>query len=90
MSKKFDKFQDVVLNSYEGGEFSYCKDMKEVRKSDDGLFAFLMSELSEKEGCDSFDEAVHRLEIVQRQVGDLIDVFSVAAETEADNQKGGK
>lgn len=66
--KKPDRFQKVTMESYEGGEFN--GDIS-IEDCGDGLFKFLVSEISESEGCDSFDEARRRLSTIQRQIEEV-------------------
>lgn len=67
-----DQFQKAVAEAYAGGEFN-CDEVLDLVKNSpedigDGLFIFLMSEISEDEDCDSFEDAVKRLETIIRQV----------------------
>ena len=65
---KRDKFQKAVAESYEGGEFNHDILPEEVG---DGLFQFLMTEISDSEGCDYYEEAVRRLSTIQRQIEEV-------------------
>ena len=63
-----DIYQKVVAESYEGGEF---RSDIHIESCGDGLFKFLMTEISESEGCDSLEEAQRRLTTIQRQVEEV-------------------
>ena len=64
---KFDQYQKVVLESYNGGEHGVVE-LFDVPNCGDGLLRFLLVELSEQEDCDSFDCAINRLETGIRQL----------------------
>ena len=70
-----DKFQKVVAESYEGGEFNCDEVLNTLRDSSedigDSLFEFLMDEISEGEGVDSYKEAVRRLNTIVKQVEEV-------------------
>jgi len=64
-----DEYQRIVAEAYEGGEF-VSKDL-----TGDGLFDFLIREVSEKEGVDSIGEAMRRLDTVIKQVEEVRRAF---------------
>lgn len=63
-----DKFQRIVADSYKEGEFSSVGIIQEAKDLGDGLFTFLMIELSEDEDCDSIEEAISRINKIISQV----------------------
>lgn len=63
-----DEFQKIVAESYEGGEFNSDQNPEDAG---DGLFKFLITELSESEGCDSVEEALRRLSVIGRQIHEV-------------------
>lgn len=69
-SPKFDEIQQCVLESYEKGEFVNLEP-GELSDCQDWLLKFLLVELSQKEGCENFDEAVRRVESAVKQLLDL-------------------
>lgn len=67
-----DKNQRIVADNYEGGEFSHVQGVADAgRKLGDGLFNFLLIELSNAEDCDSIDTALHRLETIEREIAEV-------------------
>ena len=79
-AKPLDKFQRLVADSYESGEFSYCKNLHDVLQTGDGLFQWLMFELSDSEDCENFDDARKRLDTALREIREVSDAFEDAAE----------
>ena len=67
-----DKFQRIVAGSYEGGEFSHVSGITGASEMGDGLFRFLLAEISEAEGCDSLEEAHRRLHTAKRQINEIL------------------
>lgn len=65
---KIDPIQRIVADSYCGGDFSHVKTMEEVKYCGDGLFAFLMSELSMSEDCGNINTAMGRILIIRQQL----------------------
>lgn len=66
----FDEIQKVVVDTYDDGEHSAISPSV-VSQCGDGLLEFLLLELSEKEGCESFQEALDRLDTIQRQINQV-------------------
>ena len=64
---EFNKTQQIIADSYAGGEFSHLNDADRVDDCGDGLFAFLMRETADPE-CDSVEEGARRL---RQAVGDI-------------------
>jgi hypothetical protein len=60
-SPHFDLLQQQVLRTYELGEFAHLAPA-DVDTCGDGLLKFLLSEISQKEGCVDLPEAVRRLD----------------------------
>ncbi|MFI5294365.1 MAG: hypothetical protein ACHQ0Y_05000 [Thermodesulfovibrionales bacterium] len=72
----FDRYQRFVLANYSDGEGSYITKKKELQTYGDGLLAFLVREISESEGCESGDEALRRLAVVEAQISELHAAFA--------------
>ena len=73
-----DKYQKKVLESYDGGErLPEIEVLGKMRRADfgDGLLFFLVTELSEAEGCDSMEEARRRLDNILREVYEVSGAF---------------
>lgn len=66
----FDEVQQLVLHSYERGEFAHLTP-DGVEDCGDGLLKFLLTELSRQEDCDGFATAVDRVDTAVRQLLDL-------------------
>jgi hypothetical protein len=81
---KRDKFQSIVAISYEKGEFSHIgrdgNDLSDavLLASGDGLFRYLMVELSENEDCDNYETAIRRLNTSIRQLEEVKKAFEWA------------
>lgn len=65
---ELNAIQRAVAAAYGGGDFAYVETLEECRRADDGLFTFIMIELSEKEDCTDIDEALRRMEIAQEEL----------------------
>lgn len=63
----FDEFQQIVAASYVGGEFA-GHSPADISDCGDTLFTFLMTELSVKEDCSGFEEAISRLDTAIREL----------------------
>lgn len=81
------EWQRTALTSYDLGEFRYlaeaknAKDLFEgLRHCGDGLLRFIIAELSEREDCASFEDAVHRMTVARNQLTDLIEDLHQAAD----------
>lgn len=70
-----NKWQLGCRDAYAGGDFNYVTTIDECREVGDTLFLFLMLELADKEGCDSFEEACQRLENAQRDIQVVLDAL---------------
>ncbi len=73
-------WQRTALTTYDLGEFAYLADatdaraLKEcLRDCGDSLLRFIISELSAREDCDSYDVAVRRMTVARNQLSDLIE-----------------
>lgn len=73
---KFDEYQQIVLASYEGGEFT-SDSPSDIDDCGDSLLKFLLCELSASEGCDSYACAVNRLDTVIRQLEEVRRAFEL-------------
>ncbi len=84
MARKIDKDtplsrnQRLIADNYGSGEFSYCKTVDEALDVGDGLFAFLLTELSEDEDCENYAEAFTRLDTIKREIDEIQNVFANA------------
>ncbi|MCK5236223.1 MAG: hypothetical protein KAR06_04480 [Deltaproteobacteria bacterium] len=74
-----DKYQKIVAESYEGGEFNHDEVMEDVG---DGLFKFLITEISDEEMCMSYSEAVNRLSTIIQQVKEVRAAMEIAESKE--------
>lgn len=54
-------FQRVLARVYGDGAFAHVASLEEARGVGDGLFTFLMVELSDREDCQTPDDATRRL-----------------------------
>lgn len=71
---EFDQYQQVVVESYNGGD--HCAHSPaEIHDCGDTLLTFLLVELSGREDCDSFDCAVNRLDSAIRQLIEVRSAF---------------
>jgi hypothetical protein len=70
--------QRVAVRAYDGGEHCRCESPEDAEDVGDTLFSFIIRELSEREDCDSFDEAVRRLEVARQQLDEVIEALSSA------------
>lgn len=64
-------WQRIVADNYAGGDFAHVQTLDECRDVGDTLFTFLMIELDPNEDCDSFDEAIRRVDVARRQIDEL-------------------
>ncbi len=77
----------VAARTYCGGDFRDFTTMTEIARSDlascgDGLFRFLMIELSTEEGCNSRCEAIRRCESAVRDLGEIVRALIVVLDGE--------
>lgn len=80
-------WQRTALMFYNFGEFAYLADAKDARSlpedlrdCGDSLLRFVFSELSKREDCTSYDDAVRRMTMARNQLDDLIaDLQELAA-----------
>lgn len=70
----FDQYQKIVAESYASGDHA-CHGPDDAKDCGDTLLTFLMSELSEREDCDSFECAVNRLDSAIRQLTEVRSAF---------------
>ena len=70
---KVNKYQRILLNTYEGGKFAHFTELHEINNAGDILFAFLFAELSDAKGCDSLEEAKDRIARVSNLIEDVWD-----------------
>lgn len=79
----FNKAQQIVLQTYGGGDYAHIDNIKGCRNVGDGLFTFLMTELSDDESCDTLEIAINRVTTASNQLLDLRDMLVVLKEHEA-------
>lgn len=77
----FDEFQQIVADSYVGGEFADRPD--DIRDCPDTLLTFLMTELSVKEDCSGFEEAISRLDTAIRELNEVRGAFEAKLKDQA-------
>ncbi len=70
----FDPFQQVVAAAYNGGDHA-CQTPENINDCADTLLTFLMRELSEKEECESIEEAISRLDVAIRELEEVRSAF---------------
>ena len=63
-----NKSQQVAAEAYEGGEFAHVQSADEATTLGDGLFAFIMRELSDPEDCHGLGTATRRMDTAQIQI----------------------
>lgn len=77
-------FQAAIAQSYSGGDFAYLISMtewaNELPRLGDTLFAFLMLELADGEGCSDRAEALRRLRVASNDIALAIIAVSSVAE----------
>jgi len=73
---KFNQFQTLVANKYDGGENSHVENIKDVKNVGDGLFTFVMVELADSEDCNNKAIALERLEKARDQLEELVDAIT--------------
>lgn len=70
----FNEFQQVVATSYDDGNHQ-CLSPDDTNDCGDTLLAFLMTELSDNEGCDSAGCAIDRIDSAIRQLTEVRAAF---------------
>ncbi len=66
--RSLNRYQQIVVDGYADGEFAQVSTLAESEQVGDGLFSFLLRELSNSEDCDSTEAAIQRLEVVIKEV----------------------
>lgn len=74
----WDEFQQVVVESYNGGDHQ-AEHPDNVHNIGDTLLTFLLVELSKKEDCDSMQTAIDRLDSAMTQLQAVRDAFEAKA-----------
>lgn len=69
---QLNDIQRKAAAAYDDGIFSHCESMSDAREVGDGLFAFILGELNDKDVEGSPDEAIRRLEIARTQIEEVI------------------
>lgn len=67
----FNEYQQTVLKTYGDGDYAHLTTLDECHNAGDTLFTFLMIELADKEGCDSAEEAIRRVNVAIEQLEDV-------------------
>lgn len=66
--------QRIAADVYGSGDYAYITSLKQAETGDrDGLFKFVMRELSDEENCDTLDEAIQRMERAQADIQVVLD-----------------
>jgi hypothetical protein len=65
-------YQTAVKEAYSDGDHSYIDSVQQAKTIGDSLFAFLMIELSDAEGCTDQETAWRRLETAKRDIDTAI------------------
>lgn len=68
-------WQQVLARTYGEGDFAHVASIDDARDVGDTLFLFLMIELGPREGCDSWDEALRRVEMAQEDLATIHDAL---------------
>lgn len=75
------------MHAYDLGEFRHLAEAQTAKylhdglhHCGDGLLLFIIAELSEREDCASFEDAVHRMTVARNQLTDLIEDLLHAAD----------
>jgi hypothetical protein len=71
-------YQDLLIHSYEGGEFNHVASITQAENVGDSLFAYLFKELSDREDCDDIDCAIIRMQEAMRQIDMMLLVLQDA------------
>lgn len=77
-------FQRIAIGAYADGEFSHIEEHSFGHNYGDTLFAFVLTELSEKEDCDSLEEAVNRMRRAVRELQEVADALDFAQQNQGD------
>ncbi len=77
---QLNDWQKTVARAYGGGDYAHFADAGEITNSErdscgDTLFAFLMIELSDREDCDSLEEAIRRVRSARDQLDETLNVL---------------
>jgi len=64
-----NRYQQQASESYADGEYQGI----EPEQLGDGLFTFVMSELSEREDCDCIEAAISRMEMAAHEIEQVLD-----------------
>lgn len=82
------RWQRTALDCYQLGEFRYLAEVgtnsqltQGLRDCGDSLLRFIVSELSERESCTSFEDAVRRITVARNQLSDVIEDLEEAAKS---------
>ena len=70
-----NRAQQIVAETYCGGELNRPDVMETLDNCGDGLFRFLMVELSDEEDCTDTDDAYNRVANAINQLEDLLAVL---------------
>jgi hypothetical protein len=74
-----NRYQQIVVDGYADGEFAQVSTLAESEQVGDGLFSFLLRELSDSEDCDSMESAIQRLEVVIKEANACLFLLEVEA-----------
>jgi len=78
----FTALQRLAIDKYEKGDFAHIKTRRDLKNCGDGLLPFLVTELSEKEGCEDIVTAINRLDTISTQIDELKYAYLAAHQEE--------
>lgn len=59
-----NQFQQLIVDHYGNGDFSYIETEEQTKDVGDSLFSFLIVEFSNSEGCDDLLTALSRIDTI--------------------------
>jgi hypothetical protein len=74
----FNKAQQIVQQTYGGGDYAHLTTLDECRDAGDTLFTFLMIELADSEDCSTLEEAARRVDSATDQLGEVFTALQSA------------
>lgn len=74
-----NRYQQMIVDGYAGGEFAQVSSLAESEQVGDGLFSFLIRELADSEDCDSLESAIQRLSVVIEEVNTCLFLLQAEA-----------
>jgi hypothetical protein len=81
-----NRFQIAAVEAYEDGDFAWLKDSEDWRADlndlGDGLLKFILIELSDREDCENWNEAIRRVCTASTQILEVMGAIIDAASKE--------